>query len=138
MTDPALNDAVQRAFTITSLLILCALMACGPKSLLQGVAWSSMLISYSLEDGLEQGFADTFSGERPCDMCRFISADDQQPDNAASPANPIRIVVHHDATMQGQALPRCPAKRIVFQLSPTIPQLTRSWVTGPAEPVPIA
>ncbi len=45
----------------------------GPYSLLQVWAWGKMLVSYSQNDGLVQGAKDTFSGEKPCELCRKIS-----------------------------------------------------------------
>ena len=54
----------------------------GPIAILQTVAWASMLVSYSVEDGLLQGVTDTFSGERPCGLClqvREMEHDDPAP-----------------------------------------------------------
>lgn len=36
---------------------------------MQVYAWSNMLSAYSKESGLLQGAKDTFSGERPCELC---------------------------------------------------------------------
>jgi len=56
-------------------------ITCGPLGFLQLVAWTGMLATYSMEDGIAKGVADTFSGERPCTMCIMIaeSATDQSP-----------------------------------------------------------
>lgn len=59
----------------------------GPHSLLQVYAWSNMLVSYSQESSLSQAVVDTFSGEKPCKLCKHISAsksssDEQKNENA--------------------------------------------------------
>lgn len=54
----------------------CVHMTCGPQGALQAVAWISMLANYSLENGMAQGVVDTFSGERPCEMCLKIADTD--------------------------------------------------------------
>ncbi|MFU8893718.1 MAG: hypothetical protein ACNA8L_08830 [Luteolibacter sp.] len=51
----------------------CLHLAGGPYAMLQGVAWATMLASYSAENGLVQGAIDTFSGERPCQLCKSIA-----------------------------------------------------------------
>jgi hypothetical protein len=40
---------------------------------MQGYAWIGMLVSYSQQDGLLQAAKDTFSGEKPCDLCCKIA-----------------------------------------------------------------
>lgn len=41
---------------------------------MQAYAWAGMLVSYSKDDGLLQGAKDTFSGEKPCELCCKIAA----------------------------------------------------------------
>lgn len=50
----------------------------GPLVILQLVAWAGMLVSYSMEDGLAEGVKDTFSGERPCALCRCIDSAEEK------------------------------------------------------------
>lgn len=40
---------------------------------MQVYAWAGMLVSYSKDDGLLKGARDTFSGEKPCELCCKIS-----------------------------------------------------------------
>lgn len=57
-----------------SLLLLLSLwLAVGPLALLQIGAWAWMVTSYSQESSLKEAFRDTFGGDRPCEMCRFIT-----------------------------------------------------------------
>jgi len=41
----------------------------GPAMLVQEVAWTKMLVSYSREKGLARGVVETFDGKHPCQMC---------------------------------------------------------------------
>lgn len=40
---------------------------------MQVYAWAGMLVSYSQDGGLLQGAKDTFSGEKPCELCCKIA-----------------------------------------------------------------
>lgn len=66
------------------LLLLSLWLLSGPLALLQLGAWAWMVTSYSQESSFEQAVSETFSGERPCEMCKLITkveaaADTQQP-----------------------------------------------------------
>ena len=56
----------------------CLHLIGGPLALFQMYAWGGMLISYSQKTGLRQAVRDTFSGEKPCPMCRRIAAAEQK------------------------------------------------------------
>ncbi|WP_206753289.1 hypothetical protein [Lentimonas sp. CC10] len=60
------------------LLLCCCWLLTGPQLLLQLGAWSWMVASYSQESSIEQAFADTFGGERPCELCKLITAVDAE------------------------------------------------------------
>lgn len=47
-------------------------------ALFQAYAWGGMLISYSQKTGLRQAVQDTFSGDKPCPMCRRIAVAEQK------------------------------------------------------------
>lgn len=69
-------------------VMLLAVMVCtalGGKPVLQSLAWLGMIVTYSHENGLSQGIADTFSGDRPCELCQSIKAQAQQPSEARRP-----------------------------------------------------
>jgi hypothetical protein len=40
--------------------------------LLQSLAWSQMLVTYSARSGLIKGVEETFDGDHPCRMCKAI------------------------------------------------------------------
>lgn len=46
----------------------------GPYALVQAYAWANMIVGYTKESGLSRAVADTFSGERPCCLCKRIAA----------------------------------------------------------------
>lgn len=62
---------LRRIFNI-SLLLLSTWLLTGPLALLQLGAWAWMLTSYSQEGSFEQAIIETFSDERPCDVCIVI------------------------------------------------------------------
>lgn len=65
--------------TAQSLLIaLCCALVLGPQFFLQLGAWGWMVSSYAQEDGIEQAIRETFSGERPCDLCKIIQANETE------------------------------------------------------------
>lgn len=77
-----LLTALKKAFQILMVCLGCLHLAGGPYAMLQGVAWATMLASYSVENGVVQGAIDTFSGERPCHLCKSIAdAKDPGPDS---------------------------------------------------------
>src|SRR5437868_4442842 len=56
---------------------LLALLAClqffgGHWAILQSIAWTRMLITYSTQSGLSTGVKQTFDGRHPCAQCRAI------------------------------------------------------------------
>ena len=62
-----------------SLLLTCCLwLLTGPLLLLQLGAWGLMLASYSQQSSLEQAIIETFGGDRPCEICKFIQATDTE------------------------------------------------------------
>ncbi len=65
-----LRKIIQHLFVILG----CLHLAGGPHSLIQGYAWVTMLASYSQDRGIIQAAKDTFSGEKPCDLCNRIAS----------------------------------------------------------------
>lgn len=55
-----------------ALVLLSLWLLVGPTALLQLTAWGWMIVSYSSEEGLRTGVTDTFSGEKPCELCHFV------------------------------------------------------------------
>jgi len=60
----------------------------GPLALVQVIAWSKMIATYSGEAGILVGIQDTFSGDRPCHLCcKIAEARDTQQETSKSSAN---------------------------------------------------
>ena len=49
-------------------------------------AWAWMLASYSQESSIQTAVSETFSGDRPCGLCKLISAVDSK--QSESPIKP--------------------------------------------------
>jgi len=52
-----------------------------------------MVVDYAREDGAARALAQTFSGERPCGMCRFIEAveTEDHPDDPQAPERSVEL-----------------------------------------------
>lgn len=69
---------------------------------MQAYAWAGMLVSYSKDDGLLKGAQDTFSGEKPCELCSKI-AEAKQSDG------------------KSQELPVSPTVKLLKEMLPSTP-----------------
>jgi hypothetical protein len=66
--------SLKKLFQVLMVICGCLHLTGGPHALVQSYAWISMIIQYSKDDGLAKGVKDTFSGERPCPLCKKIDA----------------------------------------------------------------
>ena len=41
-------------------------------AVIQGIAWTTMLVSYSQSDGIMQAVTKTFDGQHPCPLCEAV------------------------------------------------------------------
>ena len=57
---------------------------------LQSVAWSGMIVSYSAKSGLVQGLEETFDGDHPCKMCNAIEQARESESNATDTLAPAQ------------------------------------------------
>jgi len=77
----------------------CLHLIGGPNSLVQVYAWANMIVSYSEETNLSQAVTDTFSGEKPCCLCKRIAAvksSESQGENEKSPLAPLSAKYQQD------------------------------------------
>lgn len=65
-------------------------------AVLQGVAWTGMLISFSRDGSLIEAMSKTFDGEHPCPLCKAVE-DGQKQDPSKSADAPKKKL---DAAMQ--------------------------------------
>lgn len=78
---------MKKSFRYLFLLFGCLHLVGGPHSLVQVYAWANMILDYSQETSLSQAVADTFSGEKPCCLCKKIAAakEDEQKQEPLAP-----------------------------------------------------
>lgn len=69
---------MKRLFQSFFCLLAALHLLAGPLGVLQLVAWSQMIKDYSQEQGLVAGMVKTFDGKHPCQMCKKISASQQE------------------------------------------------------------
>ena len=70
----------------------CLHLVGGPYSLMQACAWVNMIVDYSKETGFAQAVTDTFSGEKPCCLCKRIAAakaTESKSDQKNAPLSPL-------------------------------------------------
>ena len=63
---------MKRSILRASLLLLAFWVTGGQWLMLQSVAWVNMARAYSQETTLSKALAETFDGNHPCRLCRFI------------------------------------------------------------------
>ncbi len=107
-----------------SVLALSACLYLGGSHLaiLQVLAWTGMLVTYNADDGLATGLKDTFSGEKPCPMCKAIKsvqkAETDAPKGVSGPgANTLEKLAKEmmaSQTTSGILLVPTPAKKPEF------------------------
>lgn len=73
---------MRRIVGITMMFLAMFSIAGGHWAVLQTVAWAQMLRDYSQESGFATAVTQTFSGERPCTMCKSIEKNRQQEEKA--------------------------------------------------------
>ena len=81
----------------------CLHLVGGPYALVQAYAWANMLIDYSEATSLTQAVADTFSGEKPCCLCKKIAeskAAEPESGNGEKPHAPLAVKHFHELFAQ--------------------------------------
>lgn len=117
----------------------CLHLAGGPYSLMQVYAWTGMLVRYSQDEGLLQAAKDTFSGDRPCELCHKIAAakqsdpaDDEEPLLAIRAGKLLQEMIASEVVEIG---PPCAAD---FEVAgfPRVPLLRQLGIPAPPTPPP--
>jgi hypothetical protein len=76
-----------RKFGQCLLFALGAWLLVGPLALLQIGAWAWMLVNYTQESSIQTAVSETFSGDRPCGLCKIISTVDSETSKTPAAAN---------------------------------------------------
>ena len=69
-----------------------------------------MVANYSQESSIEQAFVETFGGERPCELCKIITAVDTAEQESAPNKEPTEIKglkLLHGQAEHFNAAPKC-------------------------------
>lgn len=92
---------------------------------MQVYAWAGMLVSYSQDDGLLKAAKDTFSGEKPCELCcKIAEAKKEAP--GKEPLAP---------TVSGKLLQDMIASEVVTAVPPRFDDLPNLGFPGMSLPV---
>ncbi len=74
-----------------SLILLAFWVTGGQWMMLQSVAWVNMVRDYSQETSLTKALSQTFDGQHPCELCRFIQSTKTSEDNHSKTATTAPI-----------------------------------------------
>lgn len=105
---------------------------------MQVYAWAGMLVRYSQDDGLLQAAKDTFSGERPCELCHKIAAaKESDPAGDQEPLLPLgagKLLQEMIATEVVQARPPRGTDFVAAGFAAVLPALERGSGAPPTPP----
>ena len=121
-------------------MIACMQLAGGPTTLMQVYAWIGMIVTYSHQDGLAKGVKDTFSGERPCHLCKQI--DSVKKDESKQPLSKevdLSALAKFRTECLAQEIIRLkPPRHVEHKQQPILGSTTwmSSWHESPVSPPP--
>jgi len=110
-------------------------IAGGHWAVLQGVAWTGMVIDYSKSSTLGEALAKTFSGKAPCQMCRTIEEGRQKETKLPATLKADQKIDKFLARSE-RAVPLPP--EATFSYPPMFDKVASARPTAPPAPVPIA
>lgn len=95
-----------------------------PWAVLQGVAWTGMLISYSRDGSLMEAVTKTFDGDHPCPLCKAVESGQKQDQEQKRTQGPEKkfeavlvafahIVPPHGTAVEYSARSECGERRAV-------------------------
>lgn len=100
---------------------------------LQLIAWSGMMVSYTQQDGFAQGIEKTFDGTAPCPLCHMVEEGREKEKDQPL----VDLIQKQDAVLAKPAvLPRRPSAPFAFVLWRQVQ--TSSLTTAPVPPPPEA
>lgn len=120
---------------ISVVVCMLALFAAsgGHWTVLQTIAWTRMLVEYSRDASLVEAARETFSGERPCAMCKKIREGRQQEENR-SPLPQWERLPEFMPDWERVTAPLPPAS--TRHLTAFVPNLFADFNATPPKPVP--
>ena len=107
--------------------------------MMQCVAWAGMLWDYSEKEGLIRGARDTFSGDRPCELCEAIAElkQDASEGKEETPQSLAERFSFKDLKCPERLALKQPRSRELAKTVPVEPaEPHASWLEGPLLPPP--
>ncbi len=127
-----------RQLTLRILTIACAIYLSGTHWLiLQGTAWTKMLVERSQTMGISQAVKTTFDGEHPCAMCNSVSKGVKQ-ESQQTGVLPKGAKLFEAMLLAPKvaALPMPVSTTFAYPFAPHLPALARA--DAPPTPPPLA
>lgn len=123
----------RRVFGVAVCLLALFAASGGHWTVLQTIAWSRMLVEYSRDATLAEAARDTFSGKRPCALCKKIREGRQQEENR-TPLLKWERLPEFVPGWQRATVPIPPAS--TRHLAGYVPHLSADFFIAPPKPVP--
>jgi hypothetical protein len=117
-------------------VILCFALLLGNAACLQVVAWVGMVATRTVEQGLPAAVESTFSGKRPCQMCRVVVALERQGDAARDPSPSMKKTMKIDLVQPVVAVLVHGWSEYTRQPFPVDQRMPRAPVVAPELPPP--
>ncbi len=126
-----------RHLRLIPVLFICLFLTGGHYGMMQCVAWAGMLWSYSDEDGWLQAAQDTFSGDKPCELCEAIVEAKQGDSDSPEPLLSQALSKLKDLQCPSMARLKSPTGVGAPTLFHPEPDGVRgSWLEAPLSPPP--
>lgn len=123
----------RRVISVAVCLLALFAASGGHWTVLQTIAWTRMLIEYSRDATLVEAARETFSGERPCAMCKKIREGRQHEENR-SPLPQWERLPEFTPGWESVSAPLPPAS--TRHLTAFVPNLFTDFTATPPKPVP--
>lgn len=129
---------MRRMFRITGIaacFLALFLASGGHWMVLQGVAWTRMLVAFTQTDSLGKAIEKTFDGDHPCPMCLKIR---EGRANEQKPAPVLKWERLPEFVARCQPVQAPPAPVVVVAVSSFVPCLHTDFRSSPPKPPPRA
>jgi hypothetical protein len=108
----------------------------GHWAVLQSVAWTRMLVTFSERDSLPTAMAKTFDGQHPCAMCLKIRAGRQQEEQRRKDAPSTRPEKMPDLILAASPVAADYMPSRLDDVMPLVPRLHPDFISTPLAPPP--
>lgn len=102
--------------------------------LLQGVAWTGMLVAFSAQGSVSAAVEKTFDGQHPCALCATVKQGQDSAAGKSQPKQAAKTVVKLDAVLVASLVLTPPASMPLTFPAPVVRPLRRTQI--PETPPP--